>query len=83
MELLGSGYVIDHCISAFLQRQDEKLYRFYVTDALKAIAGNTQLFAGGDSMSISYKEIIDRKPKEKEKTAEEIIDNLKSKLLKK
>lgn len=34
-------------------------------------------------MTMSYKEMIDRKPKPKERTADEIIDNLKSKLLNK
>lgn len=41
LELYGSGYVIDHCIAAFHAIQEEKGYRMYVTDALKAIAENS------------------------------------------
>lgn len=55
----------------------------YVTDALKAIAENTANFAGGHTLNVSYKDLIDRKPAEKEKTADEIIDTLKYKLLNK
>ena len=36
LELYGSGYVIDHCISAFLEEEEKKSYCIYVTDALRA-----------------------------------------------
>ena len=83
VELCGSGYVSEHCISAFLKRQDDKYYRIYVTDALKCISENTAKQVGGVSMSKRFFEIIDRqKPQDvdDEKTAEEIIDKIKNTL---
>jgi hypothetical protein len=41
LELYGKGYVIEHCISLFSERQKEKTYRIYVTDCLKVISENT------------------------------------------
>ena len=46
MELLGRGYVIEHCISALKSNNEEKAYKIYVTDALKAIAENTTHLVG-------------------------------------
>lgn len=83
VELCGSGYVSEHCISAFLKRQDEKYYRIYVTDALKCISENTAKSVGGMSMSKRFFDIVDRsKPQEEEEeqTAEEIIDRIKNTL---
>ena len=65
--MLGSGYVIDHCVSAFLKAQREELYQIYVTDALKAI-GNLNI------------RFIDYFKPEETRTAEEIIDSIKQKL---
>ena len=42
--MLGSGYVIEHCISAFKRMQEEKSYKIYVSDALQCIAKNTTHF---------------------------------------
>lgn len=50
LELYGRGYVIEHCLSEYKKRSEEKLYRIYVTDTLKAIAENTTHFAGLDGM---------------------------------
>ena len=41
MDLYGRGYVIDHVASFFRREQEEKRYRAYVTDALKALTENT------------------------------------------
>lgn len=69
LDLLGSGYVIDHCVSAFLKEQREELYQIYVTDSLKAIGHLNRRFAD-----------YFNKPKKEERTAEEIIDGIKKKL---
>lgn len=34
--MFGRGYVIDHLMSAHRAKQEERLYRVYVTDALKS-----------------------------------------------
>ena len=82
VDILGSGYVIDHCISAFQKEQEEKLYRVYVTDALKAMVDNTMRFAGGVRLQNRFYDLAYKtKPKvEKEETADEIIMRIKNKL---
>lgn len=67
LDLFGSGYVIDHCISAFSEKQKWELYRIYVTDALKAKF----------NLNFRYKEYFD---KPETRTAEEIKDGIKNKL---
>lgn len=79
--------MIDYCISSFLKRQEEKLYRMYVTDVLKAITENTQNFAGGVTLSKRYIELITREkePEDAEKEgmeANEIVDRITQKLMK-
>ena len=39
---MGRGYAVECCMAAFRRRQEERLYRAYVTDALKYIAENPQ-----------------------------------------
>ena len=70
LDLFGRRYVIDHCISAFRIQAEEKIYRVYVTDGLRALCGGQ-----GDR----YYDLI-TPGKEETRTAEEIIDNIKGKL---
>lgn len=75
--------MVDHCVAAFQNKQKDRLYQIYITDALKAIAENTANLAGGKSPQLRYIEVIDdmeNTDKKPEKTAEEIIDNMKNKL---
>lgn len=37
VDLLGSGYVIDHCVAAYTERQRREMYEIYVTDALYSL----------------------------------------------
>lgn len=67
LDLFGSGYVIDHCISAFLKLQRKELYQTYVTDALKVIGHLNMRFAD-----------VFKKPETR--TAKEIINGIKDKL---
>ena len=39
--MFGRGYVIEHCVSWLKKDSEEKAYRAYITDALKAITDNT------------------------------------------
>ena len=41
LELMGSGYVIEHCVSAFLHKQQQEMYQNYVADALYYISQQT------------------------------------------
>ena len=38
--------MIEHCASEYIKRREDKIYRIYVTDALKAIAENTTHYLG-------------------------------------
>lgn len=83
LELWGSGYVIEYCVSAFLEEQqrerEEKAYKIYITDALKCIAENTQRFNGGSAPSVRYIDLIEPK-KEFKMTAKEVIAKMRKKL---
>ena len=50
MEILGRGYVIEHCISALNfdreREKERKSFEIYVTDALMVIAENTTNHVG-------------------------------------
>ena len=82
----GKGYVIDHCVAFFRRKQEEKAYRIYVTDALKAIVSNTAGMVGGKAvtMTMRYEDLIDDKQPEKEekRTGAEIINDMKAKMRK-
>lgn len=80
--MLGSGYVIDHCISAFQKEQEQKLFNVYITDALQVIADNTMRFNGGSRMSKRFYDVAyaEKPVKEQEETADEIILRMKGKI---
>lgn len=70
--------MIDHCVSAFRKEQEEKAYRIYVTDGIKAIVENTAKFAGGTIIKERYINLV--KPKKEEtRTTKDIIDGIKKK----
>ena len=52
-----------------------------MTDALKVIAENTAKFAGGNTLTMRYYDIINPKEEEEEKTADEVISNIRAKIL--
>ena len=79
--------MIEHCLSEYKRRSEEKLYRVYVTDALKAIAENTTHFAGLDGIvdygtSLSMRWIDALEPQKEEAVEEddrsctEIVDDM-------
>ena len=81
--MLGKGYVIDHCVALFTKRKKQFLYETYVTDALKVIANNSAR-QGGTAITKRFADIIDdifgTAPAKEEKTAEDVIGNIRSKL---
>lgn len=78
LDLLGNGYVIEHCIAVFQKAEQEKLYRIYTTDCLKLISENTAGFVNGKAMSKRFYEIAynDETSKQPEKSAEEIVEEV-------
>ncbi len=59
-ELLGTGYVVDHCISRYKHKQEEKEYRAYITDSLMTICNNFATAWGGEKITVRYVDL--RKP---------------------
>lgn len=82
MEILGRSYIIQHCVASLKNKGYEKAYKIYVTDALKAITENTAKASanGGMTLSMRYADLISEE-KPDERTEEDIINNLKAKML--
>lgn len=78
LELMGRGYVIDHCIASLRKRNRDIEYRVYITDALKAIVGNTARFAGGVELSRRYADYL--MPHKKNLTPSEVKAKIKGKI---
>jgi hypothetical protein len=80
VELCGKRYIIDYCIASLKKKRENKAFKTYVTDALKAIADNT---AGGEQrhyMSVRWVEMIEPQiepEKSPEEQAAEIIAHMK------
>ena len=80
---MGKRYIIDHCISYLNRKSEEKIFRLYVADALRAISKNTSMVNGGTYIEESYNDIISGKTAKKEDAdPEEIKDRIRSKLAK-
>ena len=73
LEIMGKGYVIDHCMSFFQRENLRKSYQYYVTDLLMGIAR-----AQGLNVSTRFKDIVD--PVVVDDDPNEIINRIKSQL---
>ena len=72
--------MIDHCVSAFSKRAKEKLYRMYLTDALKVIAENTNGGSSRSTMTKRWIDLVEQKAVKETRSAEEIISDFKNRL---
>lgn len=79
LEMFGKSYVVDHCIAFFEKRAKRELYQVYITDALCYINEILATRFGGKIMSKRYYDILHKKPEET-RTAQEIVDSIRSKL---
>lgn len=81
LDLFGSGYVVEHCISAFLEIQKEKAYKIYITDCLYSITNMYCMSHGGKDMPIQkrFAEILIQEKPKKEETADDIISRMREK----
>lgn len=78
---------MDTCISLFQKEQEDRAYRFYVTECLRHISENAaktvSAMLGKDAeakyINVSFEEILHPKPAET-RTSEEIISHIKKKL---
>lgn len=68
LELYGSGYVIEHCVSAQKRYTEEKrlreFERDYVADCLRIITENTAKLSGGSYYSRKLSEALAPKKEE-------------------
>ena len=83
--MLGKSYVIAHCITYLKKESEQTALRVYITDALRAVVGNTAKFSGGVVMKRRFADIInnvdDEESKEQaQERAKGIIGNIKNKL---
>ena len=73
LEIMGKGYVIEHCISFFQKENREKSYQYYVTDLLWGIARKQGL-----DVSERFRDLVE--PKKIEGKPKKIISKIKNKL---
>ncbi len=73
LELIGKGYIVDHCVSLFNNKAKERLYQTYITDTLKCLNDNLAKVIGGSSIKARYYDLLEAgSKKESEKTGDEI-----------
>ena len=73
LDLIGKGYIVDHCVSLFNNRAKERLFRTYITDTLKCLNDNLAKVIGGSSIKARYYDLLEAgSQKESEKTGDEI-----------
>ena len=75
LNLIGKGYVIDHCISLFNKQAREEAFRSYIADTLKTINDNFTKRFGGASYKLRYIELVTAE-KEPEKSGDEIARDI-------
>ena len=83
LDLCGSGYVMDYCMSAFRIKDEEKAWRNYVADGLFALVNHTMSYKQrfSDLLAEAKEEAHAEDNKQKnEKEAERITNRLIDKL---
>lgn len=67
LELCGSGYVIDHCMSAFRKYKHQIRFESYIANGLYAMV------MGKGAYTMTYDELLH--PKTEKEKAQEVKDN--------
>lgn len=75
VDMLGSGYVMEHCVSAFSDEVKDKIYRTYITDGIMNISESIAQAFGGRYLTQRYVDIIDTSDNDEE-TADEIVQRV-------
>lgn len=69
--MMGSHYLVEHCISQYNMDSENEGYQIYTSEMLRAIANSiSEIFGGGMMFEKSWKELLDYKPETR--SAEEI-----------
>ena len=66
LELMGKGYVIEHCICEHNKRMKERDYQIYMTDLLKGLAEFVGL-----QVNVRYADLFKVQTEQEEKTGDE------------
>ena len=78
LELIGRGYVIEHCVSTLNAMRKEDNYRVYVTEVLRGISKSV-----GCEVKLGYADFLEKSKRRveraEERTAEDIISAIKAK----
>lgn len=68
---------MSYCSARYETALLDKAYRVYVTEALRMTAENAAKSVGGGYLSRSFKDVLDP-PKPETRTAEEIVEHIKT-----
>lgn len=71
--------MIEHCVSAFCDKQRRDLYQNYISDIIQNIGANIAKSVQGEYYPHRFSELIQKK-KEPEETPEEIKNRIKDKV---
>lgn len=74
--------MIEHCIAAAKKENEDKLLKAYVTDRLLDLVVITGKLGGADIDIPRYIELAEKRDEKPQKTAAQIIDNIKQTLKK-
>ena len=75
--MFGKGYVFEHILFKLKREREEKIYKLYLTDTLKAINDNLTAYIGGGSvLKKRWVEIAETDIKEDTRTGREIADEV-------
>ena len=79
--MLGSGYVIEHCLSAFQKQKEEEQFKEYIADGVYLVANNFAEHFGGRTLTIRYRDLKKKsEEKKEERTEQEIISSIQEKM---
>lgn len=76
---MGSGYIIEHCVSALDLEREQKLYRTFTAEVLYNINDILASAFNGMKMTKRYPDLLNP-PQEDDRTEGEIINHIQQKL---
>lgn len=76
--MLGTPYVIDHCLLALEERARQEAYELYISEMVRSANNSIARALGGSEFGKSWKEIMDYKPETR--TADEVKRHMMEKI---
>lgn len=65
LDLMGPGYILEHCYEAYRQEQRETQYRAYVTEGIRMMSETIANINGGSYLNVRWLDMIDTANAEK------------------